>query len=218
MPIKVSESGANPEFERSEAGLTWIAHPEEEMLRASHALRTEAGLWLVDPLDVEGLDETVAEFGAVAGVVVLLDRHERDAAQVARRHEVPITRPSGIRRTFNAPTEDETDGLPGTDFEFLTLRDWPGWHEVALWDGETLVVPESVGTVSYSTVGGERLGVHPVIRIAPPRTLADRAPERVLVGHGYPILDGATPALHEAVRNARRRLPQSWFGALRAMI
>lgn len=215
MSIKVTEPGANPEFERSEAGLTWIAHPEEGMLRGSHALRTEAGLWLVDPIDVEGLDDQLAEFGAVAGVVVLLDRHERDAAQIARRHEVPITRPSGITRTFNAPTEDVTDGLPGTDYEFLTLLDWPGWHEVALWDGDTLVVPETLGTVSYATVGRERLGVNPIVRIAPPRTLAELAPEQVLVGHGYPILDGATPALQDAVSNARRRLPQAWMGALR---
>lgn len=218
MPIKASEMGSDPAFERFDGGLTWIAHPEEGMQRASHALETEGGLWLVDPLDVEGLDGRLADLGHVAGVVLLLDRHERDAVAIARRHQVPVSRAPGIDRTLDGPTEDITGGLPGTDFEFLTLREWPGWHEVGLWDGATLVVPESLGTVSYATVGDERLGVNPIIRIAPPRSLGRLSPERVLVGHGPPVLDGATPALQDALANARRGLPKAWIGALRAMV
>ena len=218
MPIKATETATDATFERFDGGLTWIPHPDEGMQRASHALVTEGGVWLVDPLDAEGLDERLADLGTVVGVVLLLDRHERDAAVIARRHQVPVSRPPGIERSVDAPTEDHTDGLPGTEFEFITLLEWPGWHEVALWDGSTLVVPECLGTVPYTTVGEERLGVNPIVRIAPPRHLGRLSPERILVGHGAPVLDGATPALHQALANARRGLPKAWIGALRTLI
>ncbi len=218
MPIKADERAADPAFEHFDGGFTWIAHPEEGMQRASHALETESGVWLVEPIDAEGLDEELADLGEIAGVILLLDRHERDSALIARRHGVPVSRPPGIERTVDAPTDDLTEGLSGSSFEFITLREWPGWHEVGLWDGETLVVPESLGTVSYATVGRERLGVNPIIRIAPPRNLGRLSPERVLVGHGSPVLEGATPALSDALANARRGLPKAWIGALRAML
>jgi hypothetical protein len=218
MPVKSSGAGENPAFESFDGGFSWIAHPEEGMERASHALATAEGVWLVDPVDAVGLDERVAELGEVAGVVVLLDRHERDAPAVAARHGVPVTRPPGVEREMDVATEDADGGLPGTDYEFLTVLDWPGWHEVSLWDGETLVVPESLGTNEFSTAGDERLGVQLFARFMPPRHLADYAPERILVGHGPPVLADAAPALGEALASARRRLPQAAIGALRAMV
>jgi hypothetical protein len=218
MPVKATGSGTNPEFHTFDGGFTWIAHPEEGMQRTSHALLTEAGVWLVDPVDADGLDDRIADHGEVAGVVVLLDRHERDSAHLARRHDVPITRPPGVEREFDVPTEDVTEGLPGTGYEFRTVQDWPGWREVGLWDGETLVVPESLGTNPFSVVGGERLGLNPVARFMPPKHLAEYDPGRLLVGHGRPIHDDVAPAIRDALTNARRRLPGAVFGALRAMI
>jgi len=218
MTVKGTGRGTDPAFETFEGGLTWIAHPEEGMERASHALDTDEGIWLVDPVDTEGLDARLADRGGVAGVVVLLDRHARDAAELARRHDVPVTRPPGVERDFDAPTEDVTGGLPGTGFEFLAVIDWPGWHEVALWDGGTLVVPEALGTNAFSRAGGERLGLNPVARIAPPKHLADLEPDRLLVGHGRPVLDDAPAAIRDALANARRRLPRAWLGALRALV
>jgi len=218
MGVKASGPGTAPEFESHGAGTSWIAHPREGMQRASHALATDAGVWLVDPVDVEDLEDHLADLGEVAGVVVLLDRHERDSARIAGRHGVSIVRPPGITREFDAPTEDVVDGIPGTDYECFTVKDWPGWHEVGLWDGETLVVPESVGTNPFSRVGGERVGVNPVMRLGPPKHLTEYDPERLLVGHGPPVLDDPVPAIRDAVTNARRRLPKAWAGALRAML
>lgn len=218
MPAKATGPGTNPAFHTFDGGFSWIAHPEEGMQRASHALLTEAGVWLVDPLDADGLDDRIAEHGEVAGVVVLLDRHERDSARLARRHDVPITRPPGVEREFDAPAEDVTGAPPGTGYEFITVQDWPGWREVGLRDGETLVVPESLGTNPFSVVGGERLGLNPFARLALPKHLSDLDPERILVGHGRPVLDDATPALRDALSNARRRIPKAWLGALRAMV
>src|SRR6056297_397306 len=90
------------------AGVGWIAFPEEGMQRASHALAVDGEVWLVDPVDAEGLDDLAAEFGDVAGVVVLLDRHKRDAAAIASRHDVAVHLPefmSGIADEFDAPVE-----------------------------------------------------------------------------------------------------------------
>lgn len=42
---------------RWEHDLTWMAHPDERMRHASHALAVDGDLWLVDPLDAEDLDE-----------------------------------------------------------------------------------------------------------------------------------------------------------------
>jgi hypothetical protein len=218
MPLKASDRGDAPSFQAFDGGFSWIAHPEEGMQRASHALATDAGVWLVDPVDAEGLDERIAEYGAVAGVLLLLDRHERDTAVLARRHDVPVSMPEGVDRDVDAPVRRVTGSLPDTDYRFLTVLDWPGWHEVALFDGETLVVPESLGTAGFFRAGGERLGFNPVARLSPPRQLADLEPERLLVGHGPSVLEDATGALRTALASGRRNLPRAWLGALRSML
>jgi hypothetical protein len=83
------------------------------------------------------------------------------------------------------------------------------WREAGLHDPDrgTLLVPESVGTVSYMTVGDERLGVHPMRRPTPPRSLRSLSPDRVLVGHGKGIHEDAAPALRDAIDGARERTP-----------
>lgn len=217
MPLKKGDRSGSPAFEVFENGFTWIAYPDEGMQRASHALDTKAGIWLVDPIDADSLDERIAELGEVTGVVLLLDRHERDAARIADRHGVPVTRPPGITRKVDVPATDVTGGLPETDFEFLEVLDWPGWHEVALWDGGTLVVPESLGTNAFGKAGKEPVGLNPVSRLSPPKHLAQYEPERLLVGHGSPVLEGATPAMQDALANARRRIPNAWLRAIKAI-
>ncbi len=218
MPIKASGTGTAPVFDEFGGGFSWLAHPEEKMQRASHAVRTDSGVWLLDPVDAEGLDDRVTAHGGVAGVAILLNRHERDAAEIANRHDVPVTRPPGIDRDVAAPTEDVTDGLPGTDFTFLTVQDGLPWQEVGLWDGSTLVVPESLGTNAFSRVGDERVGLNVGARLFLPRHLAEYEPGQLLVGHGRPLLEDATPSLHDAVANARRRLPGAVVGTVRALL
>jgi len=56
-------------------GVSWIAHPDETSQRASHALRTGAGVWLLDPLDAPGVDALIASLGEVAGVAALSAYH-----------------------------------------------------------------------------------------------------------------------------------------------
>ena len=65
------------------------------MARSAHALRDGDRVWLVDPYeDAEAL-ERAAALGAPAGVLQLLDRHDRDCAALAARLGVP--HPGGPR-------------------------------------------------------------------------------------------------------------------------
>jgi hypothetical protein len=207
-----------------DGGRTWLAYPDEEMQRASHVLAVDGDAWAIDPVDAPGLDDLLADVGDVAGVVVGLDRHRRDAAAVATRHDAPVYVPdwmSGVAGKLDAPVERFGRELADTGFQALTVRNSsiPPWQEVGLFDGETLVVPEAVGTAPYYLAGDERLGVHPMLRLVPPtRALAGLKPERVLPGHGAPVLDDAATALRDALANARRGAPAAYAKAVRRLI
>ncbi|GGM66620.1 hypothetical protein J2752_000149 [Halarchaeum rubridurum] len=215
MPNEADD--AYEETNRFEGGTSWLAHPDEAMQRVSHVLDTDAGVFLVDPLDAPGIDDLATEFGSVAGVVLLLDRHERDAAAVANRHDVPVYRPSFLTREVDAPTESFSGSLPGTDYGLLRTLSVPGWHEAALFDGETLVVPEAVGTAPFFRGADERLGVHPMLRLTPPSTLRGLRPERILVGHGHGVHEAAADSLRYALAHSRRNAPGAWAGMVREL-
>jgi len=69
--------------------------------------------------------------------------------------------------------------------------------------------------VSY-IAGDEAIGVHPFLRLRPPRMLAELEPEHILCGHGAGVHGPeATLALREALATSRRRLPGALLGGLR---
>jgi len=184
-------------------GFGWIAEEPRLLQRASHALVSDGQVWLVDPVQVEGLEERVRAAGRVVGVLQLLDRHGRDCAALARAHGVPL------RFVPRA-------GTPGPPFELLGAVRIPLWREAALWwpERRTLVVADALGTAPYFVAPGERLAVHPVLRVFPPRALDRLEPEHVLCGHGDGVHGPeAAETLHEALRTARRRTP-AWLGGL----
>ncbi|PSP82831.1 hypothetical protein BRC83_08445 [Halobacteriales archaeon QS_1_68_17] len=224
MPFKATGNASEfEEIDRWEGGFGWIAHPEEDMRRASHALLDAGDVWVVDPVDAAGLDGLLAEEGEVAGVVVLLDRHKRDAAEVARRHDVSVHVPSwmnGVADALDAPVEYLHAELGDTGYELHRLVDNAFWQEAALYHGGdgTLVVPESLGTAPFFLAGEERLGVHPVLRISPPGVLRQFAPERILVGHGHGVRDRTTEALRDALDGSRRRMPGLYAQTLRRLV
>lgn len=227
MPMKGSGQSELREIDRWEDGVGWIAYPDEEMQRASHAfVADDGGVWVVDPVDADGLDDLLAEFGDVAGVVVMLDRHKRDSAAVATRHDVPVYVPdwmTGVAANLDAPVERFGRELADTGYRAITVRDStvPPWQEVGLYHeaNGTLVVPESVGTANYFLAPGERLGVHPMLRLFPPeRALGRLSPERILVGHGAGVMENATTALRDALDGARRRTPALYGKTLRTFI
>lgn len=215
MSFRVDERATDfREIDRFEGGVGWIAHPDERMQRASHALAVDGEVWVIDPVDAAGIDELFAEFGDVAGVVVTLDRHKRDAAAIAKRHRVPVYLPEffdGVTGDIDTAVARFSDELSDTGIRALTVVDSRFWQEVALYnpaDG-TLVVPETVGTVDYFLAGDERLGVHPMLRLNPPQAaFRGIRPERVFVGHGAGVLEGASRALEDAFDSSRRRAPR----------
>jgi len=224
--MSLKESGDATDWEetnRWDRGASWLAYPEETMQRASHVLETDAGVIVVDPVDAPGIDELFAEFGDVAGVVVLLDRHKRDSAAVANRHDVPVYLPevlSGIASDLDAPTEPVRNKLPGTDYGVHIVVDNPLWSEAALYGDhdDTLVVAEALGTADYFLAGDERLGVHPMRRLTPPSKLGRLSPDRVLVGHGHGVMTDAEPAIADAIRGSRSRTPGLYLKTLKSVI
>jgi len=218
MPMKRTEGTAEPEVTEWEGGFSWVAHPDEGIRRASHALRDGNAVWVVDPVDFEGLDERLAEVGEVAGTVTLFGQHERDAAAVARRHDAPVHVPAwmdGVASNLDAPIERFEEELGETGYEAVPLSRFRIWQECALFDGEALVVAESVGTAGHFLASGDRLGVHPMVRPLPPRKrLGGLDPDRVLTGHGVGVFDDAATALADALAGARRRAPSAYLNAL----
>ncbi len=227
MSMKGDGPGTIHEIDRWDGGAGWMAHPEEEMRRASHVLvGDDDRVWVTDPVDAPGLDDFLAELGEVAGTVVCLDRHTRDADAVARRHDVPVYVPDWMDRAppkLDAPVRRFGDRLGDSGYRAFKVfvSRVPPWQEAGLYhpDGGTLYVPESVGTAPFFLGRGERLGVHPMRRPMPPRrALESVSPERVLCGHGAGVFEGATDALRQAVDGSRRKLPSAYARAFRAML
>jgi hypothetical protein len=218
MPAKVTDAPTGyEEGLRWEGGVEWLVHPEETMERASQALATDEGVYLVDPLDAPGIDDLVAEFGEVAGVVLLSNHHTRDAGLFARRHDVPVYAAEDVPNDeipdLAVPIERVAVGETLGDYELLEVATGTAlgapWYEYALWNGETLRVGESVGTASYMRVGDERLGVMTLRRLDPPTALRGLDPERVLSGHGPGLEEDATAALETAIANAKDDFPKA---------
>jgi hypothetical protein len=177
------------------SGFSWLV--DEPATRTSHALAADGRVWFVDPVDwAPALDRALA-LGTPAAVVQLLDRHTRDCAALAGR--------------LNVLHLVVPDVLPGSPFECVPVVRTRGWRESALWWAETrtLVVAEAVGTNRFFRAGDERVGVHLLLRLTPPRGLAGFEPEHLLVGHGEGVHGAeAAAALHEALAESRRRLPR----------
>ncbi|QGN08203.1 hypothetical protein Hrd1104_06350 [Halorhabdus sp. CBA1104] len=220
--MKGTGTGTFEPVDGRENGSTWIAQPDETMQRASHALGIDGEVWLVDPVDVDGLDEHLADLGEVAGVVILLDRHKRDAGAIATRHDVPVYVPEwmdGVASEIGADIERFGTTLADT-YRVYPIVDSRFWQEAALYDEDsgTLVVAESLGTVSYFTTGDRHLGVHPMRRHRPPRRLGQFDPERLLVGHGAPVTTDVAATIEDALAGARRRAPRLYAESLRDFV
>jgi hypothetical protein len=181
-------------LQRHALGVTWVE--QNAMARAAHALVDERRVWLIDPYENAEAIAAATELGTPAGVLQLLDRHSRDCNTIAQRLGVPL-----LRLPLDAAA------TPFTTIPMISNR---AWREVALWwaDERALVVAEAVGTAPLFALG-RRAGVHPLLRLVPPRKqLARFQPERLFVGHGEAIESGADGALREALAQARSDIPQ----------
>ncbi|HWN22382.1 MAG TPA: hypothetical protein VNP93_10445 [Gaiellaceae bacterium] len=177
--------------------LGWIENAR--MQRTSHALAAAGRVWLVDPIEGEGVEERIRALGEPAGVIQLLDRHERDCAAFAAR--------------FGVPLHVVPWSLPDTPFELRRVVRLRFWREVALWwpERRILVCADVLGTVPFFRAGDEPIGVHPLLRLRPPRGLRGLDVRHALVGHGEGVADGA--AVERALATARQRLPR-WLAGV----
>ena len=175
-------------------GFGWIV--DEAMTRTSHLLAAEGRVWLVDAVDWPDALERAATLGEPAGVIQLLDRHDRYCAALAE--------------TLGVPHVVAPDDLPESPFEFVPIIRRKRWRESALWwpATRTLVTADALGTNRFFTGGKAPLGVHVLLRLTPPKALGTLDPDRILVGHGEGLHGPATAeALRDALRTSRRGLP-----------
>jgi hypothetical protein len=191
-----------------EHGFAWS--PEGERLpRTSHAVLAGGRVWLTDVVDGPGLDERISALGEPAAVVQLLDRHARDCAAVAERLDVPL----------HVTPFTAVQGAPFVTFPIVRHR---FWREVALWFAEQrdLVFADALGSLGYFRARGEPFGVHPLLRLFPPRrSLAGLEPEHILFGHGTGYHGPEAPeALRTALATARRRLPRALTAGVRSVV
>jgi hypothetical protein len=184
---------ANVQIEEHPLGLTWIL--DEPMARACHALVDEGRVWLVDPVEHPDLPDFTT-LGVPAGVLQLLDRHNRDCAGIADRLGVPH---------LKVP-----DAVPDSPFEAIAVVRVPGWKETALWwpQPSALVVAELLGTNRMYTAGRQAVGMHPFLRPFVPGALRGIEAEHLLVGHGSGVHGPeAAAGIEAAYDTARRDIP-----------
>jgi hypothetical protein len=181
-------------IQRHSLGLTWSE--THGLRRSSHALLADGRVWLIDPFDDAVALSAATELGRPAAVIQRLHRHDRDCAEIAQRLEIA---------RLKVP-----DAVPDSPFAVIPVVNRRWWREVALWwaPERALVVAEAVGSVPAFALG-RRLGLHPLLRLTPPRgALLRESPERLLVGHGATLESGAESAIREALGAARSDIPQ----------
>lgn len=184
-------------------GFSWVI--DDALRRTSHALVEDGRVWIVDPVDVPEAMERVGHLGEPAAVLQLLDRHDRDCAAVAARLGVPH---------LKVP-----DAVPDSPFEAIPALRGPGWKETALWwpEREALVVAEVVGTNLIYTGGRGAVGIHPFLRVKPPRSLRGMRPEHLLVGHGEGVHGASAPdEIERAYAKSRWDVPHVLLSLPRA--
>jgi hypothetical protein len=184
------------ELHRHDLGLSWVM--TEPLTRGSHALLADGRVWLIDPVDEPAALAAAAQLGEPAGVIQLLDRHNRDGRAIADRWDVPHLR--------------IPQAVPDSPFEVVPsgVR-IPRWSEVALWwpERRALIVAEVLGTSPHYTLESGAVGVHALLRLAPPGRLRGYAAEHLLPGHGAPIHGPDTAReIEEAYARSRRDVPK----------
>jgi hypothetical protein len=192
--LRILEPMGVKTIEEHTCGLTWVM--DEPMARASHALVDGGEVWLIDPVDAGEAIERATALGRPRAVIQLLDRHNRDCETVAE--------------TLGVPWERVPGSLPGSPFEVVEVMRRRHWKEVALrWrERDALVVAEAVGTARLFALGRGAVGVHPLLRLTPPRALEGIDPSALLVGHGAPVKSNAAGSLTDAIARSRSDIPR----------
>jgi hypothetical protein len=184
-------------FEQHDLGSSW--NQREMELRGSHALVDQGRVWLIDPVDSGDDIDRAIDGNEPAGVIQLLDRHNRDCTSVAERLGVPHIR--------------LPESLPDSPFTPFSMIDRPKWREVAIWwpERKALIVAEAVGTIETIAIADTGVAVHPLLRLTPPGALRKYTEvEHLLPGHGAPLHAPDTgERIQKALDRSRRDLPHT---------
>lgn len=215
MVIKTSELSEAEFIDEWEKGFGWVARPNEKMRRTSHAFLEDGGVYLVDPLDAEGLDQKISEYGEVKGIILLFDRHERDTEELAERYGCTVYVPEWFERSLDADVETISDTIPGTGWEVHQVVDSRTGKETALFDKEsrTLILADALGTAKQFRGRGEKLGMNPIYRLNPPGKLLDFEPERIFFGHGEGIQENASEMMEKTITEGRSKILSAYYNA-----
>ena len=176
-------------------GISWVI--DEPAARASHALKVDGRVYIIDPVEHPAALERIEVLGPVAAVVQLLDRHNRDCAAIAEKLGVAHLR--------------IPEAIPNTPLQAIRVVDLRRWREVALWwpRRDVLVVPEALGTSSIWTADHGVVGLHPILRPLPPKALRGYRPAYLLTGHGPPVKGpDARDGVEWAYDRARADIPR----------
>jgi hypothetical protein len=73
--------------------------------------------------------------------------------------------------------------------------------------GLTWVMDDGMRRASHA-LGRGAVGVHPVLRLTPPRVLVGIDPGMLLVGHGAPVETDAAASLRTALARSRSDIPR----------
>lgn len=198
-------------IERWDTGLSWMAHPEAQLQRTSHALVVDDDVWLVDPLDGGNLDDELADLGTIAGVVVLGSEHHRHADRLAARHEVAIHLPEWFKagaKEYDAEVIEFSNELGDTGFEAIELKEG-FWQEAGLYHPErrTLAVSDTFMTAVFAGKEG-RVELHLLARFDPPyEAFENLAVDRLLMGHGEPVFEDVEERMERALAMEYRSTP-----------
>jgi hypothetical protein len=170
----------------------------------STALETPAGMYLVDPVDLDVAAMQMLEGRQkIVGIVVTNENHERAAPYFAERFSIPIYlradsgSPPTLPRTIGLQDNDEIEpGLGAVAIEGAPAGETAIYCEVG---GGTMVVGDAL--INFDPHG---FGLLPakycrdfkLMRQSLPKLL-DYAFERMLFAHGTPILSGARARLEQ---------------------
>ena len=223
MVFNRGEAGEAAIIGEWEDGFGWFAHPTEEGKRASYAFAFDDGVWIVDPIYADGVEDRIADLGTVVGIAVCSSWHARDADLFAERYDVPIFIPEAMSRIANqveAPIRRYENDLDDAGVEVFHRHPFPRADEAILFHERTgtLYIPDSFGTTPGHTVGDERIGLDAFMRLSPPTDLLCVEPDRICCGHGGAIFEDASSALEDAIKGGRRRFPRAIVRQLPARI
>lgn len=114
---------------RFSGGFGWIAYPNEFMRRSSTALVHDGRVWVIDPVYTTGIDAEIEALGTIAGIILTVGHHDRDAIWFAERYDVPLYVPGNlIAAPKGGPAVRVAGQIPTARFSFCHVVAGVQWH------------------------------------------------------------------------------------------